>query len=287
MRDMKNVLCIGVILVSGIASACAASPATPAIPPAVQQVVTNTPTARLGGPLIVATPTERTSLIANVDTPPPRQADVKRFTSDDGRWLAISTVSGLQRDAINQLVITRLRDGTMFEHALLADAISAVCQGKPAISDAETIKAFDACTSIFFERGAWSADSRYFAFSSAQDGPSADVYAFDTQREQFLRLSDGPTQVVSLRWSPDAAWVAYVGVENFGTGAGRDDDAVWLASPSDAPARKLYAPPDGYTITELAWVDATHVSIQANVINPSMPMYRYVVDVETGERVAR
>lgn len=53
----------------------------------------------------------------------------------------------------------------------------------------------------------WSPDGRYLAFAGAMDGPSSDLYLYDTTNHQITRLTDGPEQIMSIRWSPDGHWV--------------------------------------------------------------------------------
>jgi WD40 repeat protein len=55
----------------------------------------------------------------------------------------------------------------------------------------------------------WSPDSRYLAFTAVIDGPSSDVYLFDTQSLEVERLTDGTTQAFLLGWSPDGKWLLH------------------------------------------------------------------------------
>jgi len=55
----------------------------------------------------------------------------------------------------------------------------------------------------------WSPDSRYLAFTAVIDGPSSDVYLFDTQSLEVERLTDGPTQADLMGWSPDGKWLLH------------------------------------------------------------------------------
>jgi len=88
----------------------------------------------------------------------------------------------------------------------------------------------------------WSPDGRYLAFVAAIDGPSADVYAFDSLTSAVLRLTDGPGQPVLMGWSPDSRRVVHMEVEfEYGEhGPEYDPVAVWAASVNGDPARYLY-----------------------------------------------
>lgn len=75
-----------------------------------------------------------------------------------------------------------------------------------------------------FEAGlgkvAWSPDGQRLAFVAALDGPSGDVYAADVATWQVTRLSDEPTHVIHLTWSPDSRWVLHEGAEYLARAAG-------------------------------------------------------------------
>lgn len=75
-----------------------------------------------------------------------------------------------------------------------------------------------------FEAGlgkvAWSPDEQRLAFVAALDGPSGDVYAADVATWQVTRLSDEPTHVIHLTWSPDSRWVLHEGAEYLARAAG-------------------------------------------------------------------
>lgn len=55
----------------------------------------------------------------------------------------------------------------------------------------------------------WSPNGRYLAFSAAIDGPSADIYFYDSAEDSIHRLTDGPHQAVFTAWSPDSRWIVH------------------------------------------------------------------------------
>lgn len=54
---------------------------------------------------------------------------------------------------------------------------------------------------------AWSPDGTQLAFSGAIDGPSSDLYLYDTTTGEITRLSDGIEQIDGIRWSPSGEWI--------------------------------------------------------------------------------
>jgi hypothetical protein len=55
----------------------------------------------------------------------------------------------------------------------------------------------------------WSPDGRHLAFAGEMDGPSSDVYVYDLETGAIRRLTDGPSQVQWLAWSPDGRWILH------------------------------------------------------------------------------
>lgn len=53
----------------------------------------------------------------------------------------------------------------------------------------------------------WSPDGTKLAFSSAADGPTSDLYLYDTQTLSITRLTDGIEQIDGIRWSPSGEWI--------------------------------------------------------------------------------
>jgi hypothetical protein len=91
---------------------------------------------------------------------------------------------------------------------------------------------------------AWSPDARWLAFNAAIDGPSADVYVYDTSTERIERLTDGPNQSTDLVWSPDGSYVVHNVVDTlyYGySGIGYGMLGAWAAVPDTGkPAIPLY-----------------------------------------------
>jgi hypothetical protein len=166
--------------------------------------------------------------------------DLSAGASPSGGWLAVRTgqrnLTDLSLDLI-RLPETAVQLHTPLLSAGLVKDLQATASGLPApaaaVSQPDSLR--------------WSPDGRYLAFVSAADGPSADLYIFDTQTQQVRRLTDGLNQVASPMWSPDGLWVIFQEVVNFSASPGWKLGAVWAAAADHNEVRKLYVPPTNST----------------------------------------
>ena len=101
---------------------------------------------------------------------------------------------------------------------------------------------------------AWSPDGTRLAFVGLMDGPSAEIYIYDTVTEQIKRVSTDDAQNYWPSWSPDGETLLYLGTDFFGVGAGFDTTGFWSARGDGTNVTKLYIPGGGSE--EIAgWLD--------------------------------
>lgn len=129
--------------------------------------------------------------------------------------------------------------------------------------DVTSPKAFATYAIRDYNNVAWQpGDGRLLAFVGAINGPTADLYLYDTQTQEITQLTDGPSQAISPSWSPDGQYILHYGVSwvpPFGgaiVGANRLD-GVWAVQVSDGKVITL-PKPEGVSPHFVGWQDDSH-----------------------------
>jgi len=135
----------------------------------------------------------------------------------------------------------------------------------------------------------WSPDGRLLAFAAALDGPSADVYVYDTQVDEIRRLTDGPNQAVLLGWSPDGKWILHYEASEYavdhGDIIGFPAEALWAAAADGSQVRRLG---DVQGIPWVAgWLSPNTVVLIVWGGGSSLPHKLWSIDINTGVRMER
>lgn len=86
---------------------------------------------------------------------------------------------------------------------------------------------------------AWSPDSSHLAFVGAMDNSNTDLYLLSAADLTISRLSDESSNAAFINWSPDGRFIEFTTVNNFGTGAGMDMDAIWVYDRSQGSTKRL------------------------------------------------
>lgn len=102
----------------------------------------------------------------------------------------------------------------------------------------------------------WTTDGAQLAFVGLMDGPSADIYVYNTATHDIQLISRDNDQDYWPSWSPDGQTLLYFATQAFGTGAGFDTTGVWALSSGQTDASLLYTPNSG-SEELVGWLDDT------------------------------
>lgn len=134
----------------------------------------------------------------------------------------------------------------------------------------------------FLDGLSWSPDGRTLAFVGAMDGPSADVYTYDTETDEVRRLTDGPNQPKLLGWSPDGRWVLHLEISDIflADGISYEMHGLWAAATDGSGARLVEA--DSGSVLIAGWFSPTQFAALHYSLGPSPPFWLELVDLEPG-----
>jgi hypothetical protein len=126
---------------------------------------------------------------------------------------------------------------------------------------------FEALRAIGEQRSlAWSPDGTRLAFIGAMDGPSADVYIWNSTTNEITRVSQDEAQDFWPSWSPEGEHLLYFEAKGFGTGAGMVMTGAWVAAGDGSETRLLYNT-DSSGEVNAGWLDSsTSVLASWNVV---------------------
>ncbi len=129
-------------------------------------------------------------------------------------------------------------------------------------------------------------DGRRLAFIGALNGPTADLYVYDSVTEAIVQLTDGASQAILPSWTPDGQYIFHYGVSwvpPFGgaiVGYNRLD-GVWSVRMADEKVLSL-PKPRGMTTNFVGWRDDIHY-LTYDSDDTCFSRNLRAVDVQTGE----
>ena len=135
-----------------------------------------------------------------------------------------------------------------------------------------------------FSAGAeWSPDGTQLAFLAAIDGPSADVYLYDTRTNEVSRLTDGPNQPKLLGWSPDGQWVVHSEITDIRLGDGifYDNLNLWAAAADGSGSIRVLG--EGALLVILEWLTPTSFIAIHHDFGPSPAFGLELIDLHAGK----
>ena len=205
------------------------------------------------------------------------QGDLHRAISPTGdRMLLV-----IQNDQGLDLVMVKIPGG---ETETIAHLLSIT---REEARDLISPKGFAYLAITTYENYAWQpGDGRLLAFVGAVNGPTSDLYLYDTQTKETTQLTDGPSQAIFPNWSPDGQYILNFGVSwvpPFGGAIGYANqmDGVWAARASDGKVITLPKPKDAFP-TFVSWQDDSHY-ITFDSDNECESTNLHSVDVVSGE----
>ncbi|MCC7360705.1 MAG: hypothetical protein IT317_14585 [Anaerolineales bacterium] len=185
------------------------------------------------------------------------ESDLRASLSPAGDQLALVVASPAGLD----LVLVAVPSGEARTLAHLSDFTSDAELQNPASPAAFAKYAVRDYPSLAWQPGT----GRLLAFIGVIDGPTADLYLYDTATAAIAQMTDGPSQAVLPSWSPDGQYLLQAGVswvEPLGGALGPANhlDGVWAVRLSDGAL--LDQPrPAGVVPHNLGWTDAAHYLI--------------------------
>ncbi len=205
------------------------------------------------------------------------RGDLRRAISPGGDKIALLETGD---DGLN-LVIVQIPSG---ERETVAQVL--------ALSREENIKntspkAFALYAIIDYDSVAWQpGEGRLLAFTAAIEGPTSDLYLYDTQTKEVTRLTDGYSQAVSPSWSLDGRYILHYGVswvQPFGGAIGGHNrfDGVWAVDASSGEII-IQPKPEGVALHFVGWQDDSHYITFDNSEDRGAQNLRSI-DVATGE----
>ena len=204
--------------------------------------------------------------------------DLRNALSPSGGRLAvvITTDQGLD------LVLVNLPSG---EVQTITNLISITRDEE--INDPLSPKAFATYAIRDYDNLAWQpGDGRLLAFTGAINGPTSDLYLYDTQTQEITQLTDGPSQAIAPIWSPDGQYILHFGVSwvpPFGgaIGGANQLDGAWAVRASDGSLITMPMP-DGTNPNFVGWQDSSHyITYDSN--DECYAQNLHSVDVTSGE----
>lgn len=129
--------------------------------------------------------------------------DEYRLISPTGDRLAFVTSSDQGLD----LVIIKIPSGEQ-------EVVTHLIDSPPAgYEDPTSANSFATYAIRDYDSLAWQpGEGRLLAFIGAMNGPTADLYLYDSYTKEITQLTDGPSQAVLPVWSPDGQYILHYGV---------------------------------------------------------------------------
>jgi hypothetical protein len=206
--------------------------------------------------------------------------DLRRAVSPRGDELAMI----IEQEDGQFLVTISIPDGEVKTIAQLSKLTMLDAEGKAG----ET--AGNAAIMIsYYPNVAWQpGEGRYLAFVGAVNGPTSDVYTYDTQTGEIAQLTSGPSHAIIPIWSPDGQYIYHFGVNLVPPIGGaligyNKMEGAWAVRISDGEVITQPTPKSSHHVF-VGWKDDNHYIMYDNDETCISKNLRSV-DVTTGKAV--
>jgi hypothetical protein len=126
----------------------------------------------------------------------------------------------------------------------------------------------------------WSPGGRYLAFTAAIEGPTSDLYVYDTLTDNIRRLTNGPYEAVIDKWSLDGEWIIHSAIQSCAPYNGvKPSLGLWAAAADGSQIIQLEGASDAKSL--LGWFNFS-VFIMQDTIFASEHDFR-LINYKTGE----
>jgi WD40 repeat protein len=199
--------------------------------------------------------------------------NIRSWAAPRGGRLAYITVEDSCYDAVLHITsLPALEDDAIIR--LTVDATKPTCDAGPGDPALDAVSVAIRDDSI-----AWSPDGRWLAFNAMIEGPTSDLYVYDTITHQITRLTDGPTQAARPLWSRDGRLILHTALEGANIDAGMRVQAYWVAAPDGSGVTLVHEGEDEL----VGWTSAREFALYSTDTLCGEHDLR-IVDLDGGER---
>ena len=245
---------------------------TPIPTPFVTPTITPYPGLQAQGPYLLFTKSGNEFTIMDPDGKGRKQfqlpndgsiRELEPAVSPDGKWLAYFTGSNREPYDLALHVINLSNERSDIVAHLMApgypENLRPVAESlvlSDYRSECPSIECLTQLTSTIFEFGiaslAWSPNSQLLAFSAQIDGPSSDIYLYDTKSQTIHRLTDEIENIWQIEWSPTGEKILY----HAAVPGPVEPYIYWyIADPKmNSPQSSRINAGDYYSVTRYGWI---------------------------------
>ncbi len=189
---------------TGPLAADTSAPLSPSTPPVPTSLNTTGPYVVFAGSAGIWITNPEGSFPTRITENDPGLADLRRLISPVGDRLALVVAT----DAGFDLIVVTIPSGEPKTIAHLLSVTQDELINDPTSPGAIASYAIQESDGVAWQPGS----GQLLAFTGAMNGPTSDLYLYDTRSEKITQLTDGPSQAIYTNWSPDGEYILHYGV---------------------------------------------------------------------------